>query len=119
MALNSASDIPWLTTLYSGVWRYLSNASSQSAWLNGGIAPAIGRHSTIERPERVSRVTPPTTIIVATNAAQTRSQAITARWDRCRIAAERPGDESGETSAWFIAGDSRIASRWAWTAGPL
>ena len=41
---------------------------------SGGSVPTIGCHSVIDRPECVSRVTPPTTTIAKTSAQQTNSQ---------------------------------------------
>ena len=62
--------MPTLTFRYSGVSWYLSNSSSQCASLNGGSVPSSSRHSTMDRPERVRRVVPPSTtmkkIIAAT-----------------------------------------------------
>ena len=43
------------------------------------MAPVTGRHSVIESPDSVSRVMPPTTIMTTIMAAQTKSQAATAR----------------------------------------
>jgi hypothetical protein len=78
MSLNSASVIPVLTTVYSGIALYFPKAACQSASLNGGMAPRIGCHSVIESPESVSRVAPPTTTIAKTSAATITSQARTA-----------------------------------------
>jgi hypothetical protein len=51
-----------------------SNSRCQSAALIGGIAPVTGRQSVIDRPEPVSRVSPPTAIIATTSANSTISQ---------------------------------------------
>ena len=71
--------MPLLTSWYSGVCRYFSNTVCQSASESGGIVPMSGCHSTIESPEWVRRVTPPTTTIAATASAQRSSHAATAR----------------------------------------
>ncbi len=77
MPLNPASVMPWFTCRYSGVSWYLSNASCHAASESGGSVPTIGCHSTIDRPEWVSRVTPPTTTIANTSAQHTSSHAAT------------------------------------------
>jgi hypothetical protein len=55
----------------------LSNSSSQSVVLRGGITPVTGRHSVIDNPEPVSRVAPPTITVAATRAATAQSQSRT------------------------------------------
>ena len=60
-----------------GVSRYLANSASQSACDSGGRAPASGCHSTMDRPDSVRRVMPPTTTIAKVKAAQTKSHAAT------------------------------------------
>ena len=52
----------------------------------GGSAPVSGRHSVIDRPESVSRVSPPTAIIAATSAKQHRSARPGSRRARRRAA---------------------------------
>jgi len=79
MYWNSAMLMPALTSTYWGMALYLSNASTQSAWLIGGRAPMIGFHSVIDRPEPVSRVAPPTTTMANTRVAQKNSHSATAR----------------------------------------
>jgi hypothetical protein len=79
MVLKPSTSIAWFTCRYSGVSRYLSKSSCQSAGESGGIAPTSGCHSTIDRPEWVSRVTPPTTTMAKTIAAQRKSHAATRR----------------------------------------
>ncbi len=59
---------------------YLVKASCQAASFSGGIAPTIGSHCVIERPEPVSRVSPPTASIATISAATKSSQIPTARW---------------------------------------
>src|SRR5205809_622440 len=61
MPLNSASVIALLICRYSGVSLYFANVCSHCASDSGGIAPTIGCHSVIDKPECVRRVTPPTT----------------------------------------------------------
>jgi hypothetical protein len=58
---------------------YLLKASIQSASFIGGIAPMIGFHSVIDRPEPVRRVTPPTTTMANTSTATVQSQIATDR----------------------------------------
>src|SRR5436190_10637697 len=77
--LNPSSVMSWLRSRYSGVSRYFANASSHCESFSGGTAPTIGCHSTIESPECVRRVMPPTTIIAKTIAQQARSHAAMAR----------------------------------------
>src|SRR6267378_1133201 len=77
--LKPSRFIPGLTNRYSGVCLYFPKASSHAASLSGGRVPTIGCHSTMDRPECVRRVTPPTTTIANTSAQQTSSQAATAR----------------------------------------
>ena len=72
--------MPALTWAYCGMARYFSNAAFQSAAFIGGKAPMIGFHSVIDSPEPVRRVTPPTTTIANTRAAQMNSQMATARF---------------------------------------
>jgi hypothetical protein len=63
----------------SGVCWYLAKSSSQSAWDSGGRAPISGFHSTMDSPEWVRRVTPPTTMVTKTMAQQANSHQATAR----------------------------------------
>jgi len=71
-----------LTRRNSGDWRYLAKTSSHSAWLSGGTIPKIGSHSTIESPEPVSRVMPPSTTMAKTRPAHRASHSATARrWE--------------------------------------
>ena len=79
MPLNPARLMPWFTCRYSGVSRYFSNVCCHSASDIGGSVPTIGCHSTIDRPECVSRVTPPTTTIANTSAQHTNSHVATPR----------------------------------------
>ena len=94
MLLNSASDMPLLTSRYSGVCRYFSNTVCQSASESGGTVPTSGCHSTIESPEWVSRVTPPTTTIAATASAHTRSHVATVRSAAGSAGAAAPASEA-------------------------
>ena len=88
MPLNASRLIPWLTFRYSGVSLYLSKASSHWASFTGGRVPMIGCHSTIDSPEWVSRVTPPTTTMANTSAQQASSHAAT--WSRARAPGSPP-----------------------------
>src|SRR6516164_594319 len=63
MPLNSSKLIKEWTARYSGISLYLANSPAQSAAESGGTTPPTGFHSVIDSPERVSRVTPPTTTI--------------------------------------------------------
>ena len=71
--------MPRLTSRYSGVARYLVNASFHADSDSGGTVPTIGCHSVIDNPECVRRVTPPTTTIANTSAQQTNSHVATLR----------------------------------------
>src|SRR5712691_878946 len=77
MLLNSSKVIAKWTTRYSGICLYFANSTAQSAAESGGTMPMTGFHSVMERPERVSRVMPPTTTIRAIIAQQRKSHAAT------------------------------------------
>src|SRR6266478_7165686 len=77
MFLNSSKFIAKWATRYSGIRWYFANSAAQSAAESGGGMPITGFHSVIDRPERVSRVMPPTTTIRAIIAQQTKSHAAT------------------------------------------
>ncbi len=66
--LNSASVMPTLICLYSGICWYLAKSACQSVSLSGGMTPISGFHSVMVRPECVSRVAPPTTTMHSTSA---------------------------------------------------
>ena len=66
MDWNSLKLMPLLTSLYSGNSRYLAKVASHSASFRGGNQPLTGFHSTIDKPEWVSRVTPPNTTMAKT-----------------------------------------------------
>ena len=51
----------------------------------GGSQPINGRHSTMERPDSVNRVTPPMTVIAPTSPATTNSQVAISRRGRSGI----------------------------------
>src|SRR4051812_7014003 len=82
MVLNSASVMPLLRCWNCGMVLYLSNSAAQAPSLNGGTAPVTGFHSTIERPDSVSRVAPPTSTIAKMSAATAYSHSRIARWRR-------------------------------------
>ena len=77
--LNSDIGIPAFSSRYSDVWRYKSKIRDHSASEKGGRTPMKGRHSTIDRPDSVSLVIAPISIISATISATARSQARIAR----------------------------------------
>src|SRR5262245_7067634 len=81
MVLNASRLIPALRSRYCGIALYLSNSACQAAWSSGGSTPVTGFHSTIERPDSVSRVAPPTTTVTTISAATASSHSLTAR--RC------------------------------------
>src|SRR5437879_1004869 len=93
MLLNPARIMVGLTRRYSGVCGYFRKASCHAPSSSGGSVPTIGCHSTIDRPEWVRRVTPPTTTIANTSAQQASSQAATAR-SLSRAGAGLGGDAS-------------------------
>ena len=62
--------MPRLTRWYCGMVLYLSNSACHCACDSGGTTPVTGFHSTIERPDCVSRVAPPTTTMANTSAAR-------------------------------------------------
>src|SRR5436190_21211197 len=80
MPLNDSTVMSKLRWRNSGVSRYFANASSHCASFTGGSAPTMGCHSTIDRPECVSRVMPPTTTIANTSAQHASSQMATWRF---------------------------------------
>ncbi len=77
MDLKPSSVMSWLRSRNSGVSWYFSNVSAHWASFRGGSAPTSGCHSTMESPEWVSRVAPPTTTMAKTSAQQARSHAAT------------------------------------------
>src|SRR5215510_11477275 len=81
MVLNASRLIPALRSRYCGIALYLSNSACQAAWSSGGSTPVTGFHSTIESPDSVSRVAPPTTTVTTISAATASSHSLTAR--RC------------------------------------
>src|ERR1700730_5799780 len=60
MVLNSGRLMPRLSTRYCGIFWYFSNSRCQSDCDSGGDTPITGCHSTIESPDSVTRVAPPT-----------------------------------------------------------
>jgi hypothetical protein len=58
---------------------YFSNSACQALSLKGGTVPVSGFHSTIERPDSVSLVAPPTRTIAKISPATTRSHSRSAR----------------------------------------
>ena len=90
MDLKPSTSMSWLRSLNSGVSLYFSNCAAQSASVSGGIVPMKGCHSTMDRPEWVRRVTPPTTTMAKTRAQQASSHAATGR---------RPAEAAGEAAS--------------------
>src|SRR5882672_7922982 len=83
MVLNSSRLMPRLSRSYCGMVLYFANSACQSAAPSGGTTPVTGFHSTIESPDSVSRVAPPTKTMAAISAATASSQARMARAEAC------------------------------------
>src|SRR5215475_3411158 len=79
MILNSPRLIPALCSRYCGMVLYLSNSARHAVASSGGTTPVTGFHSTIDRPDSVSRVAPPTTTVANIRAATASSHSRTAR----------------------------------------
>src|SRR6266436_9496671 len=79
MVLNSLRLMPALCSRYCGMVLYLSNSSRHADASSGGTTPVTGFHSTIDRPDSVSRVAPPTTTVTNIRAATASSHNRTAR----------------------------------------
>src|SRR5215475_1202647 len=79
MILNSPRLIPALCSRYCGMVLYLSNSARHADASSGGTTPVTGFHSTIDRPDSVSRVAPPTTTVTNIRAATASSHSRTAR----------------------------------------
>jgi hypothetical protein len=71
--------MPRLIAWYCGIAWYFSNSTCQASRVSGGSVPVTGFHSTIDRPDSVSRVAPPTTMVANTSAATASSHRRTAR----------------------------------------
>src|ERR1043166_7683130 len=71
--------MPALRCRYCGVVRYLSNSLCHASADNGGSVPVTGCHSTIERPDSVTRAPPPTSTMAAMSPAIPRSHRRIAR----------------------------------------
>src|SRR5215472_8715954 len=79
---------------YSGISLYLANSAAQSAAESGGTTPTTGCHSVIDKPDRVSRVMPPTTTIRKISAQQKNSHtAMVSRRPRGSAAARVEGTD--------------------------
>src|SRR6266536_4446979 len=79
MVLNSSRLTPALCSRYGGTVLYLSNSACQADASSGGTTPVTGFHSTIDRPDSVSRVAPPTTTVTNIRAATASSHSLMAR----------------------------------------
>ena len=66
MTLNCSKVIDEFNNLYSGICLYKKKALSQLLADNGSIIPEIKSHLVIDKPESVSLVMPPITIITPT-----------------------------------------------------
>ena len=64
ITLNSFNVMLKFCNLNSGISLYKLKYNIQSFWLRGGSIPENNCHCVIERPESVSLVKPPTTIII-------------------------------------------------------
>src|SRR5512138_2360214 len=71
--------MPRLSSRYCGMAWYLANSACHSACESGGKTPVTGFHSTIESPDSVSRVAPPTINVSNIIAAETNSHSRTGR----------------------------------------
>src|ERR1041385_6482303 len=60
MTLNASRLMPRFNSRYCGIAWYLVNSPCHCFCDKGGSTPVTGFHSTIERPDSVSRVAPPT-----------------------------------------------------------
>ena len=98
ISLNSAIVKPRLINLPCGEERYFCSSACHAASDSGGSQPVTGRHSTIESPDSVSRVSAPMTIIKKIIAATTISQLRTDAGTGCMSAGpcvNRPVASSG------------------------
>src|SRR5205085_12545388 len=82
MVLNSASVMPRLSLNWGIAW-YLANSVCHAASPKGGSVPVTGFHSTIESPDSVSRVAPPTSSVATISAATRESHSRIARRRAC------------------------------------
>src|SRR5436190_5978547 len=71
--------MPGWRSRYCGMALYLSNSTCHALASSGGTTPVTGFHSTIERPDSVSRVAPPTVSVTNIKAAIANSQSLMAR----------------------------------------
>src|SRR5262245_14559788 len=71
--------MPRLSSWYCGMVWYLANSVCHSACESGGKTPVSGFHSTIESPDSVSRVAPPTINVSNIIAADTSNHSRTGR----------------------------------------
>src|SRR5712691_6402145 len=94
MVLNWSRLMPELTSRYCGMCWYLSNSAAQAAGDSGGRMPTTGCHSVIDRPDRVSRVTPPNTTMTKIMPQQNNSHSAT-----CRELGVALSSEAGYASA--------------------
>src|SRR5262249_6220316 len=67
--------MPGLRSRYCGMALYLSNSACHAGASSGGTTPVTGFHSTIAKPDSVSRVAPPTTTVTNISASTDSSDA--------------------------------------------
>src|SRR6185437_14330257 len=79
IVLKASRLMPRLSSRYCGIAWYFVNSLCQSLSDSGGRTPVTGFHSTIERPDSVSRVAPPMMSVAKIMAAAQNSQRRTAR----------------------------------------
>src|SRR5262245_30810203 len=79
MVLNSSRLMPALCSRYCGIILYFSNSACHAGASSGGSTPVTGFHSTIDSPDPVSRVVPPTTKVANIRAATASSHSRMAR----------------------------------------
>src|ERR1044072_301412 len=79
MSLDSPSVVVELRSRNGVVVLYFATPPCHAPSLTGGTTPVIGFHSTIDRPDSVSRVAPPTTTVTNISAATASSHSPPAR----------------------------------------
>src|SRR6185437_11718173 len=79
IVLKAFRLMPRLSSRYWGIAWYFINSLCQSLSDSGGRTPVTGFHSTIESPDSVSRVAPPTTSVAKIMAAAQNSHSRAAR----------------------------------------
>src|SRR6516162_7267007 len=119
--------MPGLRSRYCGMALYLSNSARHAAASSGGTTPVTGFHSTIDRPDSVSRVAPPTTTVANIRAATASSHSRTARRlvseDRARLLmgsfVRRQCGSEGPTTPWRVWGTFKSKETRKFAAHPI